>query len=52
MNRYPLILRRSTMSAPEPREIPLAGDRLRFDSSKNLDEVVDALLADVGEKRS
>jgi uncharacterized protein (DUF302 family) len=38
------------MSAPEPREIPFAGVRLRFDSSKNFDELVDALLSDVGEK--
>ena len=38
------------MSAPEPREIPFTGVRLRFDSSKNFDELVDALLADVGEK--
>lgn len=38
------------MSAPEPREIPFTGVRLRFDSSKNFDELVDALLSDVGEK--
>ena len=38
------------MSASEPREIPFNGVRLRFDSSKNFDELVDALLADVGEK--
>ena len=42
--------RRSTTSAPEPREIPFTGVRLRFDSSKNFDELVDALLSDVGEK--
>ena len=34
----------------EPREIPFTGVRLRFDSSKNFDELVDALLSDVGEK--
>ena len=38
------------MSAPEPREVPFTGVRLRFDSSKNFDELVDALLSDVGEK--
>ena len=38
------------MSAPEPREIPFTGVRLRFDSNKNFDELVDALLSDVGEK--
>ena len=38
------------MSAPEPREIPFTGVRLRFDSSKNFDELVDALFSDVGEK--
>jgi uncharacterized protein (DUF302 family) len=38
------------MSAPEPRKIPFTGVRLRFDSSKNFDELVDALLSDVGEK--
>jgi uncharacterized protein (DUF302 family) len=38
------------MSAPEPREILFTGVRLRFDSSKNFDELVDALLSDVGEK--
>jgi uncharacterized protein (DUF302 family) len=38
------------MSAPEPREIPFTGVRLRFDSSKSFDELVDALLSDVGEK--
>jgi uncharacterized protein (DUF302 family) len=38
------------MSALEPREIPFTGVRLRFDSSKSFDELVDALLSDVGEK--
>jgi uncharacterized protein (DUF302 family) len=38
------------MSASEPREIPFTGVRLRFDSSKNFDELIDALLSDVGEK--
>ena len=38
------------MSAPEPREITFTGVRLRFDSSKNIEELVDALLSDVGEK--
>ena len=38
------------MSAPEPREIPFTGVRLRFDSSKSFDDLVDALLSDVGRK--
>ena len=38
------------MPASEPREIPFTGVRLRFDSSKNFNELIDALLSDVGEK--
>jgi uncharacterized protein (DUF302 family) len=38
------------MSAPEPREIPFTGVRLRFESSKSFDDLVDALLSDVGRK--
>ena len=38
------------MSTSEPREITFTGVRLRFDSSKNFDELVDALLSDVGRK--
>jgi uncharacterized protein (DUF302 family) len=33
-----------------PREIPFTGVRLRFDSNKGFDEVLSALLADVGNK--
>jgi hypothetical protein len=36
------------MSTSEPREIRFDGVRLRFDSSKPFDAVVEALLADVG----
>ena len=52
MTRDPRQLRTADgcRSRPEPREIPFAGVRLRFDSSKNFDELVDALLSDVGEK--
>ena len=35
-----------------PREIPFTGVRLRFDSNKSFDEVLSALLADVGDKPS
>ncbi|MDT5193405.1 MAG: hypothetical protein QOG79_3633 [Mycobacterium sp.] len=38
------------MSASEPREVTFTGVRMRFDSSKNFDELVDALLSDVGRK--
>ena len=38
------------MTTPNPREIPFNGVRLRFDSKKRFDELVSALLADVGEK--
>jgi uncharacterized protein (DUF302 family) len=34
----------------EPREIPFRGVRLRFDSTKGFDDLVKALLADVGEQ--
>jgi uncharacterized protein (DUF302 family) len=33
-----------------PREIAFDGVRLRFDSTKSFDDLVDALLADVGDK--
>ncbi len=33
----------------EPRRIPFHGVRLRFDSAKSFDELVAALLADVGD---
>lgn len=38
------------MTAFKPREIPFTGIRIRFDSERRFDEVVKALLADVGEK--
>ncbi|MDV7089166.1 DUF302 domain-containing protein [Rhodococcus opacus] len=38
------------MPTPEPCEIPFVGARLRFDSTKSFDNLVDALLADVGDK--
>jgi uncharacterized protein (DUF302 family) len=38
------------MSSSEPREIPFTGLRLRFESTKTFDEIVAALLADVGDK--
>ena len=38
------------MSTSDPREIPFQGVRLRFDSTKSFDDLVDALLADVGDK--
>lgn len=38
------------MAAPNPREIPFHGVRLRFDSKKSFDEVLAALLGDVGLK--
>jgi uncharacterized protein (DUF302 family) len=38
------------MTTSNPREIPFNGVRLRFDSKKRFDELVSALLADVGEK--
>jgi uncharacterized protein (DUF302 family) len=38
------------MTATCPREIPFQGVRIRFDSKKSFDELVGALLADVGEK--
>lgn len=34
----------------DPREIPFRGLRLRFDSAKSFDDVVAAVLADVGDK--
>lgn len=36
------------MPASEPRQIPFDGVRLRFDSEKPFDELVEALLSDVG----
>ena len=38
------------MKSSTPREIPFTGVRLRFDSNKSFDEVLSALLADVGDK--
>ena len=40
--------RKSSMPASEPRQIPFHGVRLRFDSEKTFDELVEALLSDVG----
>jgi integrase len=37
------------MTTSNPREIPLNGIRLRFDSKKRFDELVSSLLADVGD---
>jgi hypothetical protein len=36
------------MSATEPQTIPFDGVRLRFGSTKSFDDLVDAVLADVG----
>jgi uncharacterized protein (DUF302 family) len=36
------------MSTSEPHEIPFTGVRLRFDSTRSFDDLVGALLADVG----
>ena len=36
------------MSASEPQTIPFNGVRLRFGSTKSFDDLVDAVLADVG----
>jgi uncharacterized protein (DUF302 family) len=36
------------MSTGEPRQIPFRGVRLRFDSAKSYDDLVEALFADVG----
>ncbi len=38
------------MSASEPLAIPFDGVRLRFDSTKSFDDLVDAVLADVGDE--
>jgi uncharacterized protein (DUF302 family) len=38
------------MSTSEPHETPFTGVRLRFDSTKSFDDLVDALLADVGDE--
>ena len=38
------------MTTSIPREIPFNGVRLRFESEKRFDELVSALLADVGKK--
>lgn len=38
------------MTTSNPREIPFNGVRIRFDSKKSFDELVSALLADVGKK--
>jgi uncharacterized protein (DUF302 family) len=39
-----------TMSASEPRETRFDGVRVRYDSAKSYDELVAALLADIGER--
>lgn len=38
------------MSASDPREIRFDGVRVRYDSAKSYDELVAALLGDIGEK--
>ncbi len=38
------------MPGSDRREIPFSGVRLRFDSNKGFDELVDALLSDIGDK--
>lgn len=38
------------MSTSDPREIPFDGVRLRYDSAKSYDELVAALMADIGER--
>ncbi len=38
------------MSVSEPRQIPFDGVRIRFDSAKSFEDLVAALLADVGDK--
>lgn len=38
------------MPTSHAREVPFQGIRLRYESSKNFDDVVDALLADIGDK--
>jgi uncharacterized protein (DUF302 family) len=38
------------MKSSHPREIPFTGVRLRFDSNKSFEDVLSALLADVGDK--
>ena len=38
------------MPTPEPREIRFDGVRVRYDSAKSYEELVAALLADIGEK--
>ena len=38
------------MSTSDPHQIPFDGIRLRFDSAKSYDDLVAALLADIGEK--
>jgi uncharacterized protein (DUF302 family) len=42
--------RATTMSTSDPRVIPFEGVRLRYDSARNFDDVVAALLDDVGEQ--
>ena len=38
------------MKSSHPREIPFTGVRLRFDSNKSFEDVLSALLADVGDE--
>jgi uncharacterized protein (DUF302 family) len=46
----PTTNKETNMKGSTPREIPFTGVRLRFDSKKSFDEVLSALLADVGDK--
>jgi uncharacterized protein (DUF302 family) len=39
-----------TFDSGEPRSIPFDGVRVRYDSAKSYDELVAALLADIGER--
>jgi len=38
------------MTTSNPRDIPFNGVRLRFESKKSFDELLSALLADVGKQ--
>jgi uncharacterized protein (DUF302 family) len=43
------MLRRATVSSPGPRETRFDGIRIRVDSDKTYEQVVDALLSEIGE---
>ena len=43
-------IKETNMTTSSPREIPFRGVRLRFDSKRRFDQVLAALLADVGAK--